>query len=354
MSRIYEDIEQHVRGGETIATATVVTTQGSTPREVGAKMVVRPTGETLGSIGGGCGEAEVWQAAMDALKDGQPRLVTLDLTGDVALDTEMVCGGVMQVFVELWDSRDLELLGRANKAMEESGGFVSITPISTEANVLRRLVLQSGEAIGTLGDEDLDALATSWALQALREGKSQTVPGTENRPSVFLDVQVGPPTLLIAGAGHIAVPLARMGSMLGFRVVVVDDRPIFANAERFPEADEVIAAPFGETLASYPMDDQTYVAIMTRGHAHDLECLVEVIDKPAAYIGMIGSRRRVRGVLDLVRGRDVSEELLARVHAPIGLDIGALTPEEIAVSVISEVVKARRGGTGRSLSAKDD
>jgi xanthine dehydrogenase accessory factor len=127
---------------------------------------------------------------------------------------------------------------------------------------------------------------------------------------------------------------------------------MFANEERFPEADEVIAAPFGETLAGFPLDDQTYVVLMTRGHAHDLECLVEVIDRPAAYIGMIGSRRRVRGVLDMVGERGVSEKLLARVHAPIGLDIGALTPEEIALSVMAEVVKARRGGTGRSLSGK--
>lgn len=350
---IHEEVEELLAGGETIATATVVRTQGSTPREVGAKMVIRPTGETLGSIGGGCGEAEVWQAAMDALKDGRPRLVTLDLTGDVALDTEMVCGGVMEVFVELWEGKDLQFLRKANEAMEEAGGFVSITPISTEANVLRRLVLPGGEAVGTLGDESVDSLVTAWALQALSEGKSQTVPGTEKQPGVFLDVQVVPPTLLIAGAGHIAVPLSRMGSMLGFRVVVLDDRPLFANAERFPEADEVIAAPFGETLASYPLDDQTYVAIMTRGHAHDLECLVEVIGKPAAYIGMIGSRRRVRGVLDLVKERGLSEDSLARVHAPIGLDIGALTPEEIALSVIAEVVKARRGGTGRSLSGKD-
>ena len=149
------------------------------------------------------------------------------------------------------------------------------------------------------------------------------------------------------------MPLARMGRMLGFRVAVLDDRPMFANEERFPDANEVIAAPFGETLASYPLDGQTYVVLMTRGHAHDLECLEQVIDKPVAYLGMIGSRRRVKGVLDMVRGEGHAEELLARVHAPIGLDIGALTPEEIALSVMAEVVKARRGGTGCSLSERD-
>jgi xanthine dehydrogenase accessory factor len=353
MPGIFEELGRLLRADERVATATVVRTQGSTPREVGAKMLIRPSGEIAGTIGGGCGEAEVWQAAMDALKDGHARLVTLDLTGDVALDTEMVCGGIMEVFVELWGYHDLELLQEANKAMEKSGRFVLITPISTDSKVARHLLLPGGQFTGTPGQEELDEQASSRALEALREGKSQTVPGTADHSAVFLDVQVAAPTLLVAGAGHIAVPLARFGHTLGFRVVVLDDRPMFANEERFPEADEVISAPFGETLAGYPLNDQTYVVLMTRGHAHDLECLVEVIDRPAAYIGMIGSRRRVRGVLDAVRERGISEELLARVHAPIGLDIGALTPEEIALSVMAEVVKARRGGTGRSLSEED-
>jgi xanthine dehydrogenase accessory factor len=134
---------------------------------------------------------------------------------------------------------------------------------------------------------------------------------------------------------------------------VLDDRPAFANRERFPEADEVLAADFGETLSTYPLDDQIYIAIMTRGHSHDMECLLQVIESPVPYIGMIGSRRRVRGVFDLVKAEGYSKEALARVHAPIGLDIGAQTPEEIALSVMAEVVKARRGGTGSSLWGTD-
>lgn len=354
MRNVFEEIERCVRSGEKTATATVVTTQGSTPREVGAKMVIRASGETAGTIGGGCGEAEAWQAAMDALKDGRRRMLTLDLTGDISMDTEMVCGGLMEVFVDLWDGRDLDVLQAAERAMKGIGRFAVLTPLTVGESRPHALILGDGRAVGGLGDQSLDARVTSQALEALREGISRAIPGTDTQPAVFIDVQVAPPTLLIAGGGHIAVPLVRMGAMMGFRVVVLDDRPIFANEERFPDADEVIAAPFGETLASYPLDDRTYVTIMTRGHAHDLECLVQVTDKPVAYIGMIGSRRRVRGVLDLVREKGYSEELLARVHAPIGLDIGARTPEEIAVSVIAEVVQARRGGTGRSLSDRDE
>jgi xanthine dehydrogenase accessory factor len=353
MTGIFEDIERFVRSGERIATATVVSTQGSTPREVGAKMVVRASGETTGTIGGGCGEAEAWQAAMDALKDGRRRTVTLDLTGDISLDTEMVCGGVMEVFVDLWGAEDLDLLQAANESMQRNGRFAVVTALTTDQAGGHRLILPNGDALGTLGDRDLDTGVTPVELAALRDGLSQTIPSTDAQPAFFVEVQVKPPTMLIAGAGHIAVPLAQMGAMLGFRVVVVDDRPVFANSERFPDADEVIAAPFGEALAGHPFDERTYVTIMTRGHAHDLECLLEVIDKPVAYIGMIGSRRRVKGVLEMVREKGHSEELLARVHAPIGLDIGARTPEEIAVSVMAEVVQARRGGTGSSLSEND-
>ncbi len=354
MRNVFEEIERCVRSGEKTATATVVTTQGSTPREVGAKMVIRASGETAGTIGGGCGEAEAWQAAMDALEDGRRRMLTLDLTGDISMDTEMVCGGLMEVFVDLWDGRDLDVLQAAERAMKESGRFAVLTPLVTDDSRPHGLILRDGRAVGGLGDQSLDAGVTSQALEALREGISRTIPGTDTRPAVFIDVQVAPPTLLIAGGGHIAVPLVRMGAMLGFRVVVLDDRSIFANEERFPDADEVIAAPFGETLASYPLDGRTYVVLMTRGHAHDLECLTQVIDKSVAYVGMIGSQRRVRGVLGLVRDKGLPEELLARVHAPIGLDIGARTPEEIAVSVIAEVVQARRGGMGRSLSDRDE
>jgi xanthine dehydrogenase accessory factor len=353
MKNIYEEIEQLLAGGETVATATVVRTQGSTPREVGAKMVVRPSGDIVGTIGGGCGEAAVRQVAMSAIGDGERQTMRLDLTDDVTLDTEMVCGGVMSVFIDLWDERDLEFLEAVNKGFEESKKLALATPISTAQARPRRLILPDGQTVGTLGDEEVDAWVTSQALEALTQGATRTVTDPRKLLEIFIEVQISPPTLIIAGAGHIAVPLARLGTMMGFRVVVLDDRPAFANRERFPEADEVLAADFGETLSTYPLDDQIYIAIMTRGHSHDMECLLQVIESPVPYIGMIGSRRRVRGVFDLVKAEGYSEEALARVHAPIGLDIGAQTPEEIALSVMAEVVKARRGGTGSSLWGTD-
>ena len=160
-----------------------------------------------------------------------------------------------------------------------------------------------------------------------------------------------PPTLLIVGAGHIALPLAQLGKLCDFDVVVLDDRASFANAERFPMADQVIAAPFEAALREFPLDEDTYIVLVTRGHQHDVACLLEVLDRPSAYRGMIGSRRRVRSVFQLLEEeKGIARERFERLYSPIGLDIGSETPAEIAVSIMAEIIKVRRGGTGLSLS----
>jgi xanthine dehydrogenase accessory factor len=222
-----------------------------------------------------------------------------------------------------------------------------------------KLVVDEDERVtGTLGDAALDARVVHDALAAMRERKSQVVTyapgdglahlGGEIR--VFLEVVEPQPELVIVGAGHIAVPLARLGKMLGFEVTVLDDREKFANRERFPEADRVIAADFGPTLARLKITRGTYIVIVTRGHQYDEEALLQVIDSPAAYIGMIGSRRRVRAVADNLASVGVDRAKFERVRAPIGLEIGAQTPEEIAVSIIAEIIAVRRGGRGLPMS----
>lgn len=350
MKNIYEELEELVTGGETVATATVVHTEGSTPRQVGAKMIVRPSGETIGSVGGGLVEARARRGAMRAIRAGDRRAMEVELLGDFDSDTDMVCGGLMNIFIDLWNQEEVEFVEAVNRGFEESKKVAIATTLSTDQGRPRMLVLADGRTVGSLGDETTDAWVTSEAVGALSQGTSRTVDEPETGRELFIEVHLAPPTLLIVGAGHIAVPLVRLATMLGFRVVVLDDRPAFANRERFPEADEVMAGDFGETLGSYPLDERTYVAIMTRGHSHDVECLLQVIEAPVAYIGMVGSRRRVRGVFEVVKRAGHSEESLARVHAPIGLDIGAQAPEEIALSIAAQIVQARRGGGGGSLS----
>ncbi len=173
----------------------------------------------------------------------------------------------------------------------------------------------------------------------------------EGNISVFVEVQRRPPVLIIAGAGHVALPLAKLGKLIDFEVVVLDDRPRFANKQRFPMADKVLAQPFRQTLRDWPIDSDTFIVLVTRGHSHDVECLLEVLDSPARYIGMIGSKRRVKAVFDLLeKEQGIDPASLDKVYAPIGLDVGAETPGEIAVAIIGEIINVYRGGRAVSLS----
>jgi xanthine dehydrogenase accessory factor len=220
------------------------------------------------------------------------------------------------------------------------------------------LVDEDEKVTGSLGDAETDRRVVADALAAMQERKSYVVEyGGSNGagPSakalgVFLEVVEPQPTLILVGAGHIAVPLARLGQMLAFEVVVIDDREKFANRERFPDSEQVIAADFGATLASLKITRGTYIVIITRGHQYDEEALMEVAESPAAYIGMIGSRRRVQAVRNNLANVGIDPAKLDRVRAPIGLEIGAETPEEIAVSIMAEIIAVRRGGRGLPMS----
>jgi xanthine dehydrogenase accessory factor len=223
---------------------------------------------------------------------------------------------------------------------------------------LKLLVDEDHQTTGSLGDADLDARVTADALAAMDERKSRVAsyrPGNGAAPDahaadVFLEVVEPQPTLIIVGAGHIAVPLAQMGKMLSFEVIVLDDREKFANRERFPDSDQVIADDFGPALSSLKITRATYIVIITRGHQYDEEALIEVAESPAAYIGMIGSKRRVQAVRDNLAAVGFDPAKLDRVRAPIGLEIGAETPEEIGVSIMAEIVAVRRGGRGLPMS----
>jgi xanthine dehydrogenase accessory factor len=217
----------------------------------------------------------------------------------------------------------------------------------------RKLLIDLDAATsGSLGDPDLDAAARGDAAEILATRKSRVVSYEVGGSTVevFHEVLEPKPQLLIVGAGHIAVPLARFGHQLGFDVVVVDDREKFASVERFPDADRVIAADFGPTLQSMALTPATYIVIITRAHTYDEESLRIVLGRPHAYLGMIGSRRRVQTVLRILAAEGYDQEELRQIRAPIGLDLGSETPEEIALAIISEVVAARRGGTGIPLS----
>jgi xanthine dehydrogenase accessory factor len=222
----------------------------------------------------------------------------------------------------------------------------------------KMLIYTDGSIVDTIGGGSLEANVITEAQAALGEGKPRLVryelrdsevgdPGIcGGEAEIFIDVINPHPTVLIVGAGHVGRSIAVLSSFLGFGTVVLDDRAEFANAERLPQADEIMVGDIGQELARFNINPQTYIVIVTRGHEHDRDTLRQVVSSPAAYIGMIGSRRKVKMVFDELQKDGVAEEALAAVHAPIGLDIGAETPEEIALSIMAEIVMVRRGGKG--------
>ena len=259
------------------------------------------------------------------------------------------------------------ILAEIAAALEGGSPVLVATVIAAPAGApaeigAKMLVRPDGSSAGSIGDEALEAVVLAEAPDAFRHHSVETIyvdrsGGRVNRLEapggavyqVMLEVHERPATLLIIGSGHVGKALATIGDMCGFSVEVIDDRPEFANAERFPEADRITCGRFDEVLDGYPIDANTYVACVTRGHKHDETSLRLVAPTEAAYVGMIGSKRRVGAVLQHLIEDGIDPRAVERVHTPIGLEIGAETPEEIAVSIMAEIIRARRGGSALSM-----
>ncbi len=254
----------------------------------------------------------------------------------------------------------MEAYGRMADAVAAGRSAALATVVRVEGSAPREVgakmvVYADGRIEGTVGGGKMEALVIQAAVDAIETGQSRTVhydlrevdagdPGIcGGAVDVYIDVAVPNPTLLLVGAGHVAMPVAEIAHMCGFRVVVVDDRADMASEERFPCAAERIAADIVESVRAFPVTPHTYVVIVTRGHALDEEALREVVERPAAYIGMIGSRRKVHTLFEHLREMAVDESLIGRVHSPIGIDIGSQTPAEIAVSIVAEMIAVRHG-----------
>lgn len=349
MERLYDEIVGLVTAGQPFTLATVVHASGSTPQKAGAKAIFLPDGRVLGTLGGGCMEAESRRRGLDLLAGGTPLLYDLHLDDDFGWDDGLICGGTAQIFLQPMRQLDPAPFREAIALLKnrERGVLATLVAAETPAAVgAYLLVREDGTTSGTLAEE-LNAPIVEAALGLLEQGREEprrlSLP--EGRGVAYLEPILPRPTLLIAGAGHIGAALAHYGARIGFEVAVVDDRPAFANRERLPDADQVIVENIVEAVRRFPKTKDTYVVIVTRGHRHDAVVLREVIDAPVAYIGMIGSRRKVLTIYEefLAEGLATPEQL-ARVHAPIGLDIGALSVDEIAVSIAAELILVRRKG----------
>ena len=378
VKELFQEIIHELESGETVAVATIVKRKGSVPREVGAKMLVHRGGTISGTVGGGCGEAEVWRSALNVIDTKRPTIVQVDLTEEIAMESQGVCGGIFDVFVQPWHNSllpgqpDMQDFASAINAALEGERAVVLASIVAAGGAWSHYVGQqmlfheNGETLGTLMLPDApNGLAfqlNESAQKAIATGKphienvgatlavARLAESAEAWAEIFIEPFVPNPVLLIAGAGHIAAPLASLAHLMNFSVSVTDDRASFANRERFPTAKQLLVGDIESTLKNYPITPRTHVVLVTRAHAHDVQGLRAIIDSPAAYIGMIGSQRRVWAVFKLLHEEGVSPEKLSRVRAPIGLDLGGGTPEEIALSIMAEIIKLRHNGSGIAMS----
>jgi len=337
VEHIYHHVLRLLDAEEPFALAAVVDTIGSTPQKAGAAAVILSDGRVVGTLGGGCLEAEVRRQALECVRSGSRRLIQLHLDGDFGFDDGLLCGGSAAVFIDGRPSDSAGVFRLAVQAMSARTAAVLITVVGPDGPMLGQRYLHTQDAPAPLFADAAERVLRDEA-PALA---STAAPDGELR--LYLEPLLPKPVLLIVGAGHIGAALCHLGAMLGFEVTVIDDRPSFANTDRLPDASQIIAADIPSAVHNYPIDENTYVVIVTRGHRHDAAALRECIGRPAAYIGMIGSRRKVQLIYEqLLAEGAATNEMLSRVHAPIGLDIGAVTVEEIAVSIAAELVMVRR------------
>lgn len=330
--------------GDDFCLATLVRQVGSAPRATGAAMLVFADGGIAGTIGGGGFEAGAIRRALACLAEGRSERWGLSLTGLDVADSQMICGGEVEAYLEPWRAadpaaRELAQCLAGLKAGDGYGVLVSRLAPGPEAGLAGRktLLTSDGRQVGRLAGGE-GALMAARALMG-----AGLAAGRLHDDSWYLEPVLGKPTVYIIGAGHVAQQIAPLAGRVGFRVVVADDRPEFASSERFPEADEVRVLGFEGLLAALDPGPQSYVIIVTRGHVHDYEVLAQALARPGSYLGMIGSRRKRGAIFRALLEQGVSQEELARVHSPIGLDIGAETPEEIAVSIVAELIAVRSG-----------
>jgi xanthine dehydrogenase accessory factor len=304
------------RAGTPAALATVARVRGSTPVPAGTKMLVGPAGRLLGTVGGGCVEAEVIEAALAAQARRQPALLTHHLNADLAGDLGLSCGGTVDIFVEplVADAAYVRVL---DAAAEAEAGLVR-TGVAWETGPVKSF-------------EPLPAQALT-GVPAMLTADGRFVVERLTRP----------PRVFVFGAGHVGVAIARAAAAAGFRVVVVDDRAEYADPARFPEGIEVIAAEVDAVLADHPLTTSDAAVIATRGHRNDALILERIATSPASYVGLLGSRRKKAVVTKGLTAAGVPARALKRVRVPVGLAIGAVTPEEIAVSVVAELIAWRR------------
>ena len=375
MMRVFYELAEIISKGIPCAFGEVMDTSGSTPQKPGAKAIFRADGGLSGTLGGGCLEAEARRVALECLQQGRRTLLTVHLDSDYGFDDGLICGGTARIFIDGKPNEHASFWSEVANFLRSRRKGALVTIVSApEPNLVgaRWLVEARQDACVQEETQHLKIIACSpqcptefppsvldFVSEAIQKRDELTaiVPLPSGEAELFIEPLLPRPHLIIAGAGHIGAALAHLASLLEFEVTVVDDRPSFANRERLPEVDNILVGDIAQTVASQPMDKDTYIVIVTRGHRHDAETLRAVAHRvdEVAYIGMIGSRRKIKLIYDeLIAQGIATPEQLTKIHSPIGIDIGGESVWEIVVSIAAELVWVRNGREGslRPLAEK--
>jgi xanthine dehydrogenase accessory factor len=339
---IFEEIAKSLKEEEQIMLATIISTSGSTPAAELSKMVVRDRGlRAIGTVGGGCLEAEVLTWARSLYTAKKAKVVDFRLDEDNA-DSGLICGGSLSVLIEPIDRSFLPVLGKliSLRVRGKEGALVTVVK---DERVAGKYFITEGQRIGGPAcSTEIEGVILDSARGVITTHAVARF--TEQDLEIVVEPVAGQPGLIIFGGGHVSKYLSRFASQVGFRVTIVDDRVAFANRDRFPEAAEILCDDFLSVISRLHITPNTYIAIITRGHKFDEAVLEQVIRSEAKYIGLIGSRKKILTAYAHYLEKGIPRELLERVHGPIGLDIGAVTAEEIGISIVAELIRIRRGG----------
>ena len=353
MKEVFHEAVNLLEQGDPLVVATVVRTKGSTPQKPGAKLLVRKDGSGVGTLGGGCVEGDIWFAAKELLKrGGAAQHRDYQLNEDLAAQDGLVCGGTMYFLIDpVYSPNEYLPYAREIDQAYEGGSAVALASLveSADGNTLpaaaKLFIREDGITEGTLGSDELDHDAVKRARELMVHGRNEYViagDGTE----YFIEAYTTPPQIVLVGGGHVSKAIAPLAKSLEFRVFVTDDREEFANKDRFPEADIIAADKPEDAIPQLPINPNTFVIIATRGHRYDNVALEAAAKTSARYVGLLGSKRKTVLIYeDLIRS-GMPIERINEIRSPVGLDIRARTPQEIAVSIMAEILMFRLGGTG--------
>ncbi len=355
MREIYNKLSELVEKKAMAVLATIITQAGSSPRGPGTKMLMMEDGSFVGTIGGGRLEKEVMDVGKEVFSTLAPVMLCYSMQGEDVDANEMICGGNAEIFIEpvFPESPDhqniIKEIGELNKRGGSAILATILDPGMWKRGIAPRMLMRpEGKKIGSLsGMDGADAIIQTKMREMIIKRAPQVIALMDsdgNKLDVLIEPLVSEPVLYIFGGGHVSKQIGPIADLVGFKVVVIDDREEFSMAHNFPYAKEVLTCPFENVMERLPVNESSYLVIVTRGHSHDKTVLAQALKTSAKYIGMIGSRRKVKIIFDTLLKEGFNKEQIDRVYSPIGEEIGAETPEEIAVSIVAQLIKVRAKG----------